>query len=39
VLDQVTKLQIDWSNTVSNGLDKNKLKTAIQTINSISDRL
>jgi DNA-binding MarR family transcriptional regulator len=39
VLDQVTKLQIDWANSVSKGLGDNKLKTVIQTMRTIGDRL
>ena len=39
VLDQVTKLQIDWANSVSKGLDDNKLKTVIQTMRTVGDRL
>ncbi|MEA3231478.1 MAG: MarR family transcriptional regulator [Thermodesulfobacteriota bacterium] len=39
VLDQATKLQIDWANSVSKGLGDNKLKTAIQTMRTIGDRL
>lgn len=39
VLDEATELQINWSNSISNGLDENKLKTAIQTMDSIFDRL
>jgi DNA-binding MarR family transcriptional regulator len=39
VLDQVTKLQIDWANSVSKGLGDNKLKTVIQTMRTVGDRL
>ena len=39
VLNQVTKLQIDWANSVSKGLGDNKLKTVIQTMRTIGDRL
>jgi DNA-binding MarR family transcriptional regulator len=39
VLDQVTKLQIDWANSVSKGLGDNNLKTVIQTMRTIGDRL
>ena len=39
VLDQVTKLQIDWANSVSKGLGDNKFKTVIQTMRTIGDRL
>ncbi len=39
VLDQVTKLQIDWANSVSKGLDDNKFKTVSQTMRTIGDRL
>ena len=39
VLDLVTKLQIDWANRVSKGLGENKLKTVIQTMRTIGDRL
>jgi len=39
VLEQVTKLQIDWSNSVSKGIDEKKLKTVIQTMNKILERL
>jgi DNA-binding MarR family transcriptional regulator len=39
VLDQVTKFQIDWANSVSKGLGDNKLKTVIQTMRTIGDRL
>jgi DNA-binding MarR family transcriptional regulator len=39
VLDQVTKIQIDWSNSVAKGLSAIKLKTVIQTMRSLSERL
>ncbi len=39
VLDQVTKLQIDWANSVSKGLGYNNLKTVIQTMRTTGDRL
>ena len=39
VLDQVTKLQIDWANSISKGLGDNKLKTVIKTMRTIGDRL
>ena len=39
VLDQVTKIQIDWSNSVSKGLSTAKLKAVIQTIRTLSERL
>ncbi len=39
VLDQVTKLQIGWANSVSKGLGDNKLKTVIQTMRTIGNRL
>ena len=39
VLGQVTKLQIDWANSVSKGLGDNKLKTVIKTMRTIGDRL
>ncbi len=39
VLDQVTKIQIDWSNSVSKGLSAAKLKAVIQTMRTLSERL
>ena len=39
VLDQVTKLQIDWSNSVSKGLGANKINTVTQTMRIIGERL
>ena len=39
VLEQVTRLQIDWSDRVSKGIDEKKLKAAIQTINDLLERL
>ena len=39
VLDQVTKIQIDWSNRVSKGLSAAKLKAVIQTMRTLSERL
>ena len=39
VLEQVTKLQIDWSNSVSKGIDEKKLKAVIQTMNILLERL
>ena len=39
VLNQVTKLQIDWSNSISNRIGADKLKSVVQTIRNIGDRL
>ena len=39
VLDQVTEMQIEWSNCVSKGLSVTKLNSVIQTMRAISDRL
>lgn len=39
VLDQVTKIQIDWSNSIAKGLSATKLKAVIQTMGSLSERL
>ena len=39
VLDQVTKLQIDWSNSISKGFDSTKLEAVLQTMKKISHRL
>jgi len=39
VLKQVTKLQIDWSNHVSKGIDEKKLKTVIQMLNDILEKM
>jgi len=39
VLDQVAKIQIDWSNSVSKELSATKLKAVIQTMRSLSERL
>jgi DNA-binding MarR family transcriptional regulator len=39
VLNQVTNLQIDWTNRISTGLSKNKLEAVIQTMKNISNRL
>jgi len=39
VLDQVTRIQIDWSNRVSKGLSTAKLKTVIQIMRTLSERL
>jgi DNA-binding MarR family transcriptional regulator len=39
VLDQVTKIQIDWSNSVSKGLSAAKLKTVIQTMKTLCEQL
>ena len=39
VLDQVTEMQIEWSNSVSKGLSVTKLNSVIQTMRAIGDRL
>ena len=39
VLDQVTEMQIEWSNCVSKGLSVTKLNSVIQTMRAISNRL
>jgi DNA-binding MarR family transcriptional regulator len=39
VLDQVTKMQIEWSNSVSKGLSVTKLNSVIQTMRAIGGRL
>lgn len=39
VLEEVTKLQINWANNVSKRIDEKKLKAAIQTINELIERL
>ena len=39
VLNQVTKIQIDWSNSVSKGLSAAKFKTVIQTMKTLNERL
>ena len=39
VLDQVTKLQIDWSNNISKRIGADKLKSVIQTMRNIGERL
>ena len=39
VLDKVTEMQIEWSNTVSKGLSVTKINSVIQTIRAIGDRL
>ena len=39
VLDQVTKIQIAWSNSVSKGLSATKLKAVIQIMRFLSERL
>jgi DNA-binding MarR family transcriptional regulator len=39
VLDQVTEMQIEWSDSVSKGLSVTKLNSVIQTIRAIGDRL
>ncbi|MCK5098340.1 MAG: MarR family transcriptional regulator [Desulfobacteraceae bacterium] len=39
VLDQIKKIQVDWSNKVSDGLSVANLKTLIQTMKTLSERL
>jgi len=39
VLNQVTKLQIDWSNSISKRIGADKLKSVVQTMRNIGDRL
>ena len=39
VFDQVTEMQIEWSNSVSKGLSVTKLNSVIQTMRAIGDRL
>ncbi len=39
VLNQVARIQIDWSNSVAKGLSATKLKAVIQIMRSLSERL
>jgi len=39
VLDQATKIQIDWSNSIAQDLSASKLNAAIQIIKTLSERL
>lgn len=39
VLNQIETIQIDWSNKVSNGLSVANLKTLIQTMKTLGERL
>lgn len=39
VLEQVTKLQVDWSNRITQDLSESKLNTVTQLIRTLSDRL
>lgn len=39
VLDQVTEIQIDWSNRIAHDLSVSKLNMAIQIIRTLCDRL
>lgn len=38
-LDQVTRLQISWTNTISKNLSRNRIETVIQTIKELGSRL
>ena len=39
VLEQVTKLQIDWSNRITRDLSESKLNSVAQLLRTLSDRL
>ncbi|MDA3917270.1 MAG: MarR family transcriptional regulator [Deltaproteobacteria bacterium] len=39
VLNQIETIQVEWSNKVSNGLSVTNLKTLIQTMKTLSERL
>lgn len=39
VLDQVSALQVDWSNRIASGLDEEKLNAAIETMQCIHEKL
>jgi len=39
VLNQATKLQIGWSNSISKRIGADKLKSVVQTMKNIGNRL